>query len=283
MWEAAIGERRGRHLTFHLCGINNQNFVMRDDETGSWWQQASGEAFLGPLRGSRLRPVFADEVGFAIWRREHPTGRVLRPAPDPAWKAFSADWEAHTARLPVVGAALLADGARGGAEDGAGARGGAGASGRARLGFQPAPRTLVVGLACGEVERAYPLDVLRRQAPVMDDLGGTSVVILVGEDGRSVRVFDSRVDGRPVAFFAKLDRASSPEPAAAPAATAVPVPAPRRWIDGVTGSEWDFQGRAVAGPWRGRQLRPVAAMKDYWFDWRTYHPRTSLYTGGGRG
>lgn len=79
---------------------------MRDEQTGSWWQQADGEAFLGPLRGSRLRPVFADEIAFGIWRREHPAGRVLRPAAgqDGAWKAFSAAWEADTARLPVTSA-----------------------------------------------------------------------------------------------------------------------------------------------------------------------------------
>jgi hypothetical protein len=240
VWEEQL---RGRRLRFHLCGINNQNFVMCDEETGSWWQQATGEAFFGPLRGNRLRPVFADEIGFAIWRREHPRGRVMRPASDPAWRAWSAGWEAKTARLPLV-------------------RGAPGADGRGPL----PPRTVVLGLARGSVERAYPLEVLRRRNPVMDDLGGAGVVILVGEDGQSVRVFDSTLEGRQVPFFVKLGS---------------PTPAPRRWIDGASGSEWDFQGRAVAGPWRGRQLRPLPAAKDYWFDWWTYHPRTSIYTGGG--
>ena len=44
-------------LTFHLVGINNQNFVMQDVETGTWWQQVSGEAILGPLKGRRLQLV----------------------------------------------------------------------------------------------------------------------------------------------------------------------------------------------------------------------------------
>jgi hypothetical protein len=239
VWDETID---GRRLELHLSGINNQNFVMTDEQTGSWWQQATGEAFFGPLRGRRLRPVFADEVSFAMWRREHPQGRVMRPASDPTWRAWSADWEVKTARLPLV-------------------RGAPGADGRGPL----PPRTVVMGLARGSVERAYPLEVLRRRNPVMDDLGGTGVVILVGEDGRSVRVFESSLDGREVPFFVKLG---------APAAAA------RRWIDGASGSEWDFQGRAVAGPWRGRQLRPLPAAKDYWFDWWTYHPRTSVYTGG---
>ena len=31
----------GRRLTLHLAGINNQNFLMRDEETGTYWQQIS--------------------------------------------------------------------------------------------------------------------------------------------------------------------------------------------------------------------------------------------------
>ena len=32
----------GRRLHFHLAGINNQNFIMQDEETGTWWQQVTG-------------------------------------------------------------------------------------------------------------------------------------------------------------------------------------------------------------------------------------------------
>jgi len=273
VWDEQL---RGRRLRFHLCGINNQNFVMCDEETGSWWQQVTGEAFAGPLRGSRLRLVFTDEVAFAIWRREHPGGRVLRPA-SPAWRSWSADWEAKIGRLPVVA-------------------GVPGADGRGPL----PPRTVVLGLELRGAARAYPVESLRRQGAIVDDVGGQGVVILVGDDGRSLRAFESTLDGRRVPFFVKLrsspgpagSPAAAPSAAAVPASTAQPAPlasadpaAPRRWLDGASGSEWDFQGRAVAGPWRGRQLVPLPAGKDYWFDWWTYHPRTTVYlaAGGGAG
>jgi len=252
VWEEQL---QGRRLRFHLCGINNQNFVMCDEATGSWWQQASGEAFAGPLRGSRLRLVRADEIAFGIWRREHPDGRVLRPGATTAWRAFSADWEAKTARMPVVA-------------------GVPGADGRGPL----PPRTLVLGLEHGGAARAYPVEALGRQGAVADDLGGLGVVILAAEDGRSLRAFESTIDGRRVPFFVKVG--SSPGPPGPPGAPGSP-PAPRRWLDGASGSEWDFQGRAVAGPWRGRQLVPLPAMKDYWFDWRIYHPRTTVYLAAG--
>jgi Protein of unknown function (DUF3179) len=215
--------------------------------------------------------VRADEVAFGIWRREHPEGRVLRPGATTAWRTFSADWEAKTGRMPVVA-------------------GVPGADGRGPL----PPRTLVLGLEHGGAARAYPVESLRRQGVVVDDVGGLGVVILVADDGRSLRAFESRIDGRRVPFFVKLGpspgspaappgsaaAAATSTDRAAPAAPATP-PAPRRWLDGATGSEWDFSGRAVAGPWRGRQLVPLPAMKDYWFDWRTYHSRTTVYLAAG--
>ncbi len=41
----------GLRLTFHLAGINNQNFLMRDEETGTYWQQISGVAIFGSAPG----------------------------------------------------------------------------------------------------------------------------------------------------------------------------------------------------------------------------------------
>ena len=76
MWETTVN---GRVLHFHLAGINNQNFIMRDDETGSWWQQITGEAIQGPLKGQYLRSVIHDELTFGLWKKENPQGRVLKP------------------------------------------------------------------------------------------------------------------------------------------------------------------------------------------------------------
>ena len=83
----------GRALRFRLFGINNQNFIMRDDETGSWWQQVTGEAIHGPLKGRRLRPVFHDEISFGVFRQERPMGRVLKPVPESAKEYADWNWE----------------------------------------------------------------------------------------------------------------------------------------------------------------------------------------------
>ena len=68
-------------LTFHLAGINNQNFLMRDEETGTYWQQISGAAISGPLKGSQLTLVHSDELTLATWKSEQPEGTVLDDVP----------------------------------------------------------------------------------------------------------------------------------------------------------------------------------------------------------
>ncbi len=48
-------------------------------------------------------------------------------------------------------------------------------------------------------------------------------------------------------------------------------------MDSVSGSEWNFQGCAVAGSEKGKCLARVDAIKDYWFDWRNYNPDTTVF------
>lgn len=226
----------GKPLRFRLIGINNQNFLMADEETGSWWQQVTGEAVHGPLRGKRLELVFHDELTFGLWQRERPGGRVLRPDDSVPWKRFSEGWEEETATLPVVTPVKPDD--------------------------PLPPRELVVGVRVGQATRAYPFTVLAQQSPVLDTLDGVPLILVVGEDGRSVRAFDRRLDGRTLQLFAR------------------PGANPLRLVDAETGSEWDFAGQAVTGPLAGRRLERVYVLKDYWFDWEIYNPETSVYKAG---
>lgn len=232
VWDRRVD---GRTLTFELAGINNQNFLMRDRETGSWWQQMSGRAVRGPLAGRALERVASDEVSWRQWRAEIATARprVLRPVADTTWLAFSRDWEAETQKYPV-----RID---------------------VPLDSQIPPRTVVLGVTSGGAARAYPFDAVRRQAPLVDVVGTTPVVLVIAGDGLSVRAFASQLDGRRLEFV-KPDVAGD---------TAL--------VDVETGTAWNFEGRALSGPMAGRQLDRVQLTKNYWFNWLRYNPGTSLY------
>ena len=236
VWETTVD---GRALHFRLWAINNQNFIMRDEETGSWWQQVSGECIFGELKGRRLNLFGHDELTFATWKREGDAGRVLRP--DPRTLADDwyppADWEKGMDRMPV--ATTLADPDE----------------------TLPA-RTLVVGVEAGGRAKAYPVDALARQNPVLDRVGDAPVLVLLAEDGKSVRVFDRRLDGRALEFFQRPDS--------------------RELIDAETGSAWDFTGAATSGALAGKRLARIQPVKDYWFDWKQYHPDTGVYLLGER-
>ena len=213
---------------------------MRDEETGSWWQQVSGKAIHGPLQGHQLKSVFHDEVSFAIWKGEQPNGRVLKPDEKIVAKNEyeKPDWEARYEKLRVV----------------------EGTDVDKRL----PPRTLVMGIALNAKSVAYPLSALQKQSPIIDMVGAVPVVVALGEDNRSVRAFERTVDGRTLEFFQKKDD-KNPQ---------------FQLIDAETGSTWNFEGKATSGPLAGHQLEKVFVLEDYWFDWRIYHPETTVYQLG---
>ena len=92
----------GLRLTFHLAGINNQNFIMRDGETGTYWQQISGLAISGPLKGTQLKLVLSDELDFGTWKAEEPGGTVLNDVAQFAGEYAPKDWDVEMKSMPVV-------------------------------------------------------------------------------------------------------------------------------------------------------------------------------------
>ena len=50
-------------------------------------------------------------------------------------------------------------------------------------------------------------------------------------------------------------------------------------IDKQTGSEWSFDGIAVNGQMKGKQLTGLAFDEGFWFEWAALHPQTRIYPG----
>jgi hypothetical protein len=229
----------GRALHFYLAGINNQNFLMRDRETGTWWQQITGKAIYGPLQGAALELVLSDELTFGEWRAESPSGQVLAPVAKYT-KEYDSNWEPDVAKLPVV---------------------------ISFPGTELKSRDVVIGLTVAGAARAYPWETFAKQSPVVDRVSGTPLLLVLGPDGKSFRVFLSRIEGHDAEFF--LQTKSGADPAAGE----------KDWtlLDTLSASQWNFQGCATSGPAQGKCLARIPALKDYWFDWRNYHPDTTVY------
>jgi hypothetical protein len=164
-------------LHFHLAGINNQNFLMRDEETGSFWQQITGAAIAGPLKGAKLSLVAQDELTFGLWKKEQPNGTVLAPLKRDAAKYEKATWESEIAKLPTVI--------------------------HATKGTLP-DRETILGVSMNGAARAFPLSKLTIASPVLiDDVGGEPIMLVLGPDGKSVRAFSRKIVTNTLEFYGR--------------------------------------------------------------------------------
>jgi hypothetical protein len=204
---------------------------MRDDQTGTYWQQISGKAISGPLSGSQLPFVHSDELNFGTWQSEEPQGTVLQDAAPYRSEYSRKDWDVRMQHVPTV------------------------------IDFREhglKARDLMLGIQAFGASRAFLYDQVIREKLVQDHVGAEPVLLVVAADGQSVRAFRDRIPG----FQGTPDFYRNPD---------------RLLMDAATGSEWDFQGCAIAGMAQGACLEPVEVLKDYWFDWRNYNPSTTVY------
>jgi Protein of unknown function (DUF3179) len=235
VWKRVVD---GVTLHFKLAGINNGNALMQDQETGTIWQQSTGEAIFGAMKGRQLELVHSDELSFPLWSKEEPKGQVLKPdAPyAPAYKPK--DWEERVGRMHAV-----IDTSQSGIP----------------------PHELMLGITRSGQSKAYPIRSILGEKLIQDRIAGEPILLMVGPDQVSVRVFRGQLDDRSTAltFFRKED-------AVHPANEQVVV-------DEETSSAWNFQGCAIDGKLAGHCLKPLDANKDYWFDWLNHHPGTIVF------
>ena len=223
VWDPVVD---GKRLHFRLAGINNGNALMRDEETNSVWQQSTGEAIFGPLKGRHLNVIHSNELTFALWRKEQPQGDVLKPYAPYVSEYDPKDWEKHVEKTHTV-----VDTDKSGI----------------------VPHRLMLGVTVAGKNKAYPINVILAARVIQDQVAGSSVLMVVGSDGASIRVFDA----------AEL--------------TFTRGEGDRIMQDADTGSGWNFQGCAVDGKLAGRCLKEIDAHKDYWFDWMNHHPDTAVF------
>lgn len=176
VWESTLD---GRKLSFNLSGIKNQNFIMSDVETGSWWQQATGKALQGPLKGSALKPVLSDIISFGIWKQERPTGRVL--VPEKKSKDMGS-YENDAAEQAILALPMPT------------------------FPQQPLqPRELVAGINIYGLSKAYPVKAVEVKNLIFDILGTTPIVIVIDKDRKSVRSYEAIIDGKQLELSVKSD------------------------------------------------------------------------------
>ena len=159
----------GRPLDFSLVGAITFNAVFRDNQTGSWWRQETGEAAKGPLQGRALEDIPFEQMSLANWLGKHPNSDILQYDQTFVGKyTFLGKLLNYEASLP----------------------------GWHRQETPP----LIIGIEIGDTARAYDWGELQKRRLVQDDLGGVPLLILSDENGSSAFAYDRTVDGQTLDF-----------------------------------------------------------------------------------
>ena len=220
VWSPVV---EGTVETFRLVGMDHWNAMFEDSRTGSWWRQANGEAITGPLEGQRLAEIPSQQMTWAAWSARHPESDVMQPDPE------FAEAYAH-----MVG---FAEGTKPGS-----------LTGRDPASWQR--KSWVVGVVVGDAARAFDWNELVRERILRDRVGDQPVILLLGADGASFRVFASALELEPTEN-------------------------PSRFRDRTSGGLWDESGLALDGPQAGTRWATVPAYQEFWHSWQDFHPGTT--------
>lgn len=167
MYAATVNEL---HLTFQVFGVWRKNLVMRDHQTGTIWQHATGEAIDGPLKGCQLAVRNGWETTWGMLRKAFPSASFVLPPrkftglmPKPILQRVLVI--THWASLSGL------------------------SSSDARLGSHD----VVIGVIVNGAAKAYPLNILRAQPTLVDQVGGETIRLVYDAAGDQVTVYT--VDG----------------------------------------------------------------------------------------
>lgn len=167
---------QGQRLTFEVLGVWRRNLIMRDRETGTAWQQATGAALAGPLQGARLELLGGEQTTWANWQERYPETAVSIEPPQPPQGLLS--FSRLESLLDLFTTRFMTPGLN--RNDG-------------RL-----PSHIeVAGLTVRGESRAYPLPQLREQPIIHDTLGDKAITVRYVPDADSVTVHFEN-DDRPL-------------------------------------------------------------------------------------
>ena len=158
----------GKMESFRLVGMDHFNAMFEDATTKSWWQQATGKAIAGPLKGTALKELASKQLTLEAWLREYPNSTIMQP--DTSFKKDYKD---------------LADYDKGTIKSGLEKRDSASWK----------PKSWVVGVIHDSYAKAYDWNELVKKKLINDSIEGLPVVIALEQDTASFHVYDRRVNG----------------------------------------------------------------------------------------
>ncbi|MDQ3838651.1 MAG: DUF3179 domain-containing protein [Thermoproteota archaeon] len=117
-------------------------------------------------------------------------------------------------------------------------------------------KEIVVGFENNGQYKAYKLQEIENKKVINDQISGKPIALLSLHPFMA-RAYSPAVDGQVLEFsFNAKDH---------------------YFIDTRTSSVWNFEGKAVGGQMKGKQLTRIPFDEGFWFEWVAFHPKTELY------
>jgi quercetin dioxygenase-like cupin family protein len=231
-------ELNGRLLHFEYDSMVNANEVHKDVETGSRWQQSTGEAISGPLKGNTLTLYPFVLSSWKEWRTRYPNTTLLKPMPG------------YAERIPILRPRQKQSLTLGEGDAPAGSF---------SMDTRLRPRQMIAGLAIGSETMAFDVSALRVTRVVNEQVGGVPVVVIHQPLVETTTAFEAQANGKVLRFQSANAEAS-------------------RLVDLDTHSTWSAYGLCLDGPMKGTQLKPLILIPEFWFAWSQFRPGTRLFT-----
>lgn len=166
----------GQREYFRLVGMDHFNAMFEDASTKSWWQQATGIAIAGKLKGQELPEIPSVQMRLGDWIAMYPNSSVLQP---------DTNYRKRYDSLRGYDEGTI----RGKLEQ------------RDTLSWQF--KSWVVGVSINGQARAYDWNGLVKTKATSDSLAGTPLLLTVEPGGRTFHVLNRTVNGQTLQFQLK--------------------------------------------------------------------------------
>jgi hypothetical protein len=163
----------GRLESFRLVGMDHFNAVFEDATTKSWWQQATGTAIAGPLKGYILKEFPSTQLTWDAWLREYPESLVMKPDTlfmDNYFKLE--DYDRGTMQSSLVRRNIVSW----------------------------EPKSWIVGVKNNFSSKAYDWNELLQKKIIQDSVDRLPILLTIENDSTSFHVYDRRVNDSVLSF-----------------------------------------------------------------------------------
>ncbi|MEI6409540.1 MAG: DUF3179 domain-containing (seleno)protein [Bacteroidota bacterium] len=148
----------GQPETFRLVGMDHFNAMFEDNRSGSWWQQATGTAVAGPLKGTQLPELPATQGSLAEWLKLYPQSKIMQA--DSTFSDEYADMDTYDVGI-----------------------------GRGKLTYTDTlswkEKSWVIGIQTDRAAKAFDWNRLKQERIINDRVGNQHVVLALASDNKS--------------------------------------------------------------------------------------------------